>query len=339
MEVDLVKRAGIPYRAIPAAGVHGVGLRALPRNIWELSRGVLASRRVLAEFRPDVLFFTGGYVAVPVGLAARTRLRASERSGILLYVPDIEPGLALKALARFADHVAVTVEKTASYLPARAPRTVTGYPVRGELRQWERPDARQALDLQADLPVLLVFGGSKGARSINRALLADLEALLAEMQIVHISGQLDWPEVKARQTQLSEELPGEISSRYHVFPYLHERMGAALATADLVVSRAGASALGEYPQFGLPAILAPYPFAWRYQQVNANYLAERKAAVILPDERLASELAPMVKELMGNPGQREAMRRAMHSLARSQAAESIAKILENLVSESRSGRN
>ena len=95
MEEDLVKRAGIRYTAIPAAGVHGVGLKALPGNLVRLARGVLASRRILREFNPQVLFFTGGYVAVPMALAG---------TGVpsLLFVPDIEPGLALKTLARFA---------------------------------------------------------------------------------------------------------------------------------------------------------------------------------------------------------------------------------------------
>jgi UDP-N-acetylglucosamine--N-acetylmuramyl-(pentapeptide) pyrophosphoryl-undecaprenol N-acetylglucosamine transferase len=109
MEADLVKRealAGVQYAAIPAAGVHGVGLRALPGNLWQLGHGLLAAFGLLRKFRPDVLFFTGGYVAVPVALAARL----SGRGRSLLYVPDIEPGLALKTLARFANRIALTTE-------------------------------------------------------------------------------------------------------------------------------------------------------------------------------------------------------------------------------------
>jgi len=98
METALVERAGIPFKAIPAAGVHGVGLRRLPGNLLSLARGVVASQSLLAAFRPDVLFFTGGYVAVPMALAGR-------KVASLLYVPDIEPGLALKTLARFATRI------------------------------------------------------------------------------------------------------------------------------------------------------------------------------------------------------------------------------------------
>src|SRR4030042_417310 len=106
MEEDLVKREGLRFETIPAAGVHGVSWRALPGNLWMLGRGFFSSRRILRKFRPDVLFLTGGYVAVPMALAARL----SKRSKSLLYVPDIAPGLALKTIARFSDCITLTVE-------------------------------------------------------------------------------------------------------------------------------------------------------------------------------------------------------------------------------------
>ena len=258
MEAELVKRNQIPYAAIPAAGVHGVGWRMLPRNLWQLFRGVLASRRILRQFRPDLLLFTGGYVAVPMAVAGHA-------VPTLLYVPDIEPGLALKVLARFADRIAVTAESSKKYFRAGAPVTVTGYPIRPELARLERDAARQSLGLAPQGTVLLVMGGSKGARSINRALLAILPDLPVEIQVLHLTGQLDWDEVQGARAAL----PADVAARYHPLPYLHD-MGAALAAADLAVSRAGASTLGEFPLFGLPAILVPYPYAWRYQKVNAG---------------------------------------------------------------------
>jgi UDP-N-acetylglucosamine--N-acetylmuramyl-(pentapeptide) pyrophosphoryl-undecaprenol N-acetylglucosamine transferase len=322
MEAGLVERTGIPFRAIPAAGVHGVGLRSLPGNLWRLARGVFAAGRILREYRPQALLFTGGYVAVPMAIAGR-------RVPTLLYVPDIEPGLALRTAARFADRIALTVEDSRRYFrnPRRA--AVTGYPVRPGLAGWGREPGRRALKLSGSSPVLLVLGGSKGARSINRAVLACLPGLLDLAQVVHLTGQLDWAEVQRQTAGLNARQAG----RYHAFPYLHEEMGAALATADLAISRAGASTLGEYPLFGLPSILVPYPHAWRYQKVNAEHLVGRGAALLLPEERLAEELLVTVRSLLQDTARLAGMRTAVKALARPQAAAQIGRLLLELAGE------
>lgn len=324
MEARLVERAGVPFEAIPAAGVHGVGPRALPGNLLRLGRGVLASRRILKEFRPAALFFTGGYVAVPMALAG-----AARRVPTLLYVPDIEPGLALRTLARFADRIAVTAEDSFRYFKRPQRLRLTGYPTRPGLGRWERKAAREALGLDGSAPTLLVFGGSKGARSLNRAVLACLPALLEMAQVVHISGELDWPEVQAGAQALGKTQ----AARYKAFPYLHEEMGAALAAADLALSRAGASTLGEYPLFGLPSILVPYPYAWRYQKVNADYLARSGAAVLLEDGQLAADLLPAVQGLLQDPARLEAMQAAVKRLSRPQAAAEIGRLLLDLAAK------
>jgi UDP-N-acetylglucosamine--N-acetylmuramyl-(pentapeptide) pyrophosphoryl-undecaprenol N-acetylglucosamine transferase len=317
MEEKLVKRAGVPFQTIPAAGLHGVGPRALPRNAMTLVRGVKASMKILRAFQPDVLFFTGGYVAGPMAFAGR-------KIPTLLYVPDIEPGLALKSLARFADRIAVTTFDSQRYFSKEV--IVSGYPLRAELTAWNKQKARAALNLDDSSPVLLVFGGSKGARSINEAIVPQLPTLLEMAQVIHISGQSDWEVIQTARSGLTSEQ----KKRYHAYSYLHEEMGAALVSADLVISRAGASTLGEFPFFGLPAILVPYPHAWRYQKVNADYLAERGAAVIVKDEMLKNELLPVIKDLLANPSKREAMSKAMKSLSHPQAAQAIAEQLLQL---------
>jgi len=319
MEEALVKRQGIPFRSIPAAGVHGVSIMALPRNLTLLGRGVIAARGILNDFEPDVLFFTGGYVAVPVALAGRS-------IPSLLYVPDIEPGMALKSLARFANVIAVTTDDAQQYFNKKVYQT--GYPLRPDLALWDRQTAQKHLSISGKLPTLLVFGGSKGARSINLAILNNLEALLQKFEVIHLSGELDWQVVKTTR----EQLPPEQAARYHAMPYLHE-MGAALASADLVVSRAGASCLGEYPLFGLPAILIPYPHAWRYQKVNADFLTRRGAAIILQDHRLNDELLVTLNVLSENPNKLKAMRAAMFELSHPRAAEKIASALIQLAGE------
>lgn len=318
MEEELVNRAGISYRSIPAAGVHGVGLRALPRNLTKLARGVFASRRILREFNPDVLFFTGGFVAAPMALAGRN-------IPTVLYVPDIEPGLALKFLSRFADRITVTASDSKKYFSHLVKLVISGYPLRADLSNWSREKANQHFELDSTKPVLLVTGGSKGARSINMAVLKHLDKLLEMAQIIHVTGSLDWPVVE----KAAQELPEQIRNHYHAMPYSHE-MGAALAAADLVISRAGASSLGEYPFFGLPAILVPYPYAWRYQKVNADFLAEKNAAVILQDELLENKLLPVIQDLLLNKNKLEAMRAAMKKISHPKAASIIASQLVEL---------
>lgn len=244
----------------------------------------------------------------------------------MLYVPDIEPGLALKFLSRFANRIALTMEESRSYFPNHQSIAVTGYPTRKGLSKWNRLEAQQALNLRPDLPTLLVFGGSRGARSINRALFPALTELLPEMQILHIRGRANWHEVEAHQSELDPQL----LENYHPYPYLHAKMGAALRAADLALCRAGASSLGEFPLFGLPAILVPYPHAWRYQKVNAEYLTRRGGAVILRDEELPDKITSSVLALMFDPGRRAEMSAAMEELAKPEAAESIAKELTDL---------
>ena len=322
MEEALVKRRGIAFRSIPSAGLHGVGIAALPRNITKLAHGVFAARRILNEFNPDVLFFTGGYVAAPMALAGWS-------VPTLLYVPDIEPGMALKSLAGFSDAIAVTTEQSQKFFNKKV--VETGYPLRPDLAVWDRETANRHLGITGNLPVLLVFGGSKGAHSINLALLDCLRALLEKFEIIHLSGEMDWDYVRHHR----EQLPMELAARYHAMPYLHE-MGAALAAADLVVSRAGASTLGEFPLFGLPAILVPYPYAWRYQKVNADYLTNRGAAVILEDRLLKEELLNTLTVLIENPNKLQAMRAAMFELSHPRAAEKIAGVLTGLAGEKNS---
>ena len=313
MEEALVTRQNIPFRSIPAAGVHGVGLKSLPGNIKKLLQGISASSKILREFKPDVLLFTGGYVAVPMALAGR-------RIPQLLYVPDIEPGMALKALSSFANTIAVTAPDSKAFFSSKKNLVVTGYPTRADLKKMDRTAAREQMGLNDTLPVLLITGGSKGARLINQAITAVLPELLTQFQVIHLTGELDWPEIQ----KIAASLPIEVASHYHPYPYLHEEMAAAFSSADIVISRAGASTLGELPFYGIPAILVPYPFAWRYQKVNADYLVNKGAAIMIENSNLHADLLSTLQKLLSDPQRMQSMSQNLSSLAHPDAAARIA---------------
>jgi UDP-N-acetylglucosamine--N-acetylmuramyl-(pentapeptide) pyrophosphoryl-undecaprenol N-acetylglucosamine transferase len=325
MEADLVQRNGISYEAIPAAGVHGVGVRSLPGNLWKQYKGWQRSRNIIRNYHPDMMLLTGGYVAVPMALAGK--LAGKQRPRIFLYVPDIEPGLALKTLARIADTIALTVDESRDYFPESKKIAITGYPLRTDFMRVEKGTARKLLDLDPKIPVLLVMGGSKGARSINNALLSQLPALLNQMQIIHISGQTEWSMIE----NMIAGLPNELTPRYKAYRYIYEGIHMAYSAADLVVTRAGASTLGELPFFGLPAILVPYPYAWRYQYKNAQFLNQRGAGVILEDVELPGKMYSTIVEMVNNQSQLEQMRNNMLALAKPSAAQTIASLMSERV--------
>ena len=324
MEQALVERAGLKIELIPAAGLRGKNPAAALKSLWALRQGRHAAGRLIEKYRPDVLFVTGGYVCVPVTLAAsRTNVPT------LIYLPDIEPGLAIKFLARYAHRVAVTAAESRQFFaPGQA--VVTGYPVRAELvagagSPTAKIAAKQHFNLRDELPVLLVFGGSRGARSINQAVTGALSALLEQCQIVHITGQLDFEWVQECRAKLSPTLQG----RYQAHAYLHQKMAMALLAADVVIARAGASIMGEFPAVGLPAILVPYPHAGTHQALNAEYLAKYGAAIVIDDAELNSKLEATVLKLLLDDATLQDMRAASLKLARPDAAGRLAQqILE-----------
>lgn len=314
MEARLAAQAGIDFTPIRAGQMRIRNPVKLARNSVWLVQGMWQARRLMQSWQPQVLFVTGGYACAPVVWAAHRR-----RVPILIYLPDLTPGLAVQRLARYAARVAVSFPAAAAYFPGKA--VVTGYPVRASLRRRpSREQARAHFALAPDLPTLLVFGGSRGARSINIALAAILPELLAAAQVIHITGEFDWPAAQERTKGLDDA--GR--RRYRAFPYLHEELPQAFAAADLAITRAGAATLGELPAMALPAILIPLPIAGQHQTPNALYLAERGAAQLLPDAAMPTELLPTIHSLLFDPDRLAAMSAASAALAQPDAAERIA---------------
>ena len=283
------------------------------QSALRLAAGLLLALWLIVRLRPRALLLTGGWSGLPVALAAWLM-----RMPALIFLPDIEPGATIRLLRRFVSRVALTVPDSARWFPD-VPTVVTGYPLRRAFTEATRAAGQAHFGLDPQRRTLLVFGGSRGARSINRALLAVLPQLLAEgVQVLHVSGELDWPEVVAQRAALAD------ASGYQAFPYLHHEMGLAQAAADLALSRAGASVLAEFPQAGLPALLVPYPWAWRYQKTNADWLVARGAALLMEDARMDEELLPTLRALLRDEARLQRMRAAARALAQPEGARRLA---------------
>jgi len=338
MEATLVQRAGLPYRGIDTGQLRGMNPARFVMNLGKVFRGLRQSLEILDDFQPEVCFVTGGYVCAPVIAACRLR-----GIPILIYLPDMKPGWAIQGMSKLAQRVAISFPAVASYFGGEYPQgkaVVTGYPVRAEMtdlaynsvdRQEARTQLAQALDRpiqQDDKPLVLIFGGSQGARSINHAIWKRLRELLPEAHLLHVVGTRDWPLYEKMLPSLID-IP-HFDERYHPVAYLYDEMIWALLAADVAVARAGASTLGEFPIARLPSLLVPLPFAGVNQVQNAEALAVQGAAQILADDTLDETLGDELRNLLADSGKRAQMEMALDKLAQPDAALKIAQELYKL---------
>lgn len=323
VEEDLTARAGIPFAAVESGKFRGKTPWTAAASLLKAARGAGQAREIIGRFRPDVVLSTGGYASVPPLLAAR-------RAGVpaMIYLPDIEPGLAIKWMSRLVARVAVSFDEARRYFPA-GKAVMTGYPVRSGLHGRDKAEARLRLALPNDEKLLLAFGGSQGSRSINRAVAASLPRLLSTCRVLHLTGHLDHGWMVDSGCRLTEEQRG----RYRTHAYLHEEMNDALAAADLVVARAGASTLGEFPAVGLPSLLVPYPYSGQHQAVNARFMERHGAAVMIPDSQLGERLTAEVERILGDEALRRRMSDSARGLARPYAAKRLVEELRRLAGE------
>ncbi len=316
-ERDAAIAADIPFRALTASAIRGrtpARLLGGPISLW---RGMREAGRYLDRDRPDAIFATGGYASAPIGRPAKQR-----QIPLVVFLPDVRPGWAVRFLQRYASTVACAVEPSLEYIGAKG--VVTGYPVRTDFATATREEGLRCFDLDPALPTLLVMGGSLGAHAINVVIHDALRAVLEEAQVVHITG----PDEEHWLIRARDELPTpELRSRYHPLAYTNQ-IALAMGAADLAVVRAGASTLGELPVSGLPAIVIPGAFS--DQRHNAAYLHERGAAVTLTEDEL-DELPPLILGLLRDTQRREAMAAAMRDLARPDATQRIAALMREAV--------
>ncbi len=278
---------------------------------------------ILARERPAAIFTTGGYVAIPVLLAA-----APLGIPVALWEGNVIPGKSTRATARLARVLAVSFPPTCRALTGgrdRPPCYVTGTPIR-DTREIDREAARERLGILPGLRVLLVFGGSQAVRRFNRAVADALPRLVERVCVVQVTGDEGYAEALARR----EALPEPMRERYRPYPFLREEMLAALAAADLVVGRAGSSTLAEVTALGLPMVVVPYPHAGRHQAANARILADAGAARLVPDESFDAAALLDAARLLDDPAAHLEMSAAARSLGRPAAAAAVAELVMSL---------
>jgi len=319
LESTLVPRAGWRFITVPASGVRGLGWGARLTFLLNLLVGVGKSLGLLMRERPDVVLGTGGYVSVPVIVAARMMRRR-----IVIQEQNSVPGSTNKLAARWAEKIYLGFQEAAASFPGRA-TVATGNPVRRDVIEALTVGDQEPWDGSRPLR-LLVFGGSRGARTLNEALVEAAPTWCGRDDVeLHLqTGPEDHGRVALAYA------PGFDAWRdtgrvLRVEPYIDD-MPAALRWADLVISRAGAMTLAELAAAGRPAILVPFPHATDdHQARNARGVAAAGAAEVVPDDICSGEaLTAMVDHLSGDPARLRDMAAASQRRARPDAAADIA---------------
>ena len=321
LEATLIPPTGIDFQRLALRSLRTTELdvHAVTDPI-RLGLSVPQATAILAAQRPAAVFTTGGYMAVPVLMAA-----APLRIPVVMWDGNVIPGRAVRATARLAAALAVSFEATCTALAAAAPGRpcyLTGTPIR-DTREVDREAARRRMDIPASERVLLVFGGSQAVRRLNTAVSGALARLVERATVVHVAGEEGYAAALAER----EALPEGLRSRYRPYPFLRDEMLAALAAADLVVGRAGSSTLAEVTALGLPMIVVPYPHAGGHQRANAKVLADAGAARLVDDADFDADALLEAATLLDDPVRHLAMSAAARSLGRPGAAEAVTDVV------------
>lgn len=322
LENTLIPNEGFPFVTLD---VRGLERKISFRNFITLGKtagSVLKAERIIHKFKPDVAIGTGGFVCGPVLLAASL-------SGVPTMVQEqnVIPGVTNTILSRFVRCVALGYEEAAERFKNKKNLVYTGNPVRKDILTGTREHGRALLGLDPDKFTLLVAGGSRGARTINNAMIEvhryfrDSE----DIQILHVTGDHEYDRVVSQLEGIDGK--GRYGAGSHIITYLHH-MPEALAAADLAVYRAGAVGLAELTVRGLPAILIPYPYAAEdHQRYNAQALVMCGAAKMILDKMLnGHELLDEIIHLKNDPAALARMAKASKSKGRPQAAHDIAEL-------------
>lgn len=322
VEARLVKEANLPFTPFEAKGFN----RNHPKTIFSAVHIIIKSTKLACawfeEIKPDVVVAFGGYVCIPVG-------RAAKKMGVPLVVHEQNSvmGMANKYLAKTARAVALTYEVAGAPVADKEKLVVTGNPVRSSVLTSTREEGRSMLGIPEEASMLLVFGGSLGARHLNAAISSMKKDLLAidNLYVVHITGPKELEAVEAVLALTEEE-----KKRYLVMGY-QNRMGETMAACDMVVSRAGATSLAEISARCIPAILVPFPFATAdHQTTNARSYVQAGAAWMMADDMVETpEFKELVLTFVDDEKARLKMSEAARGFETGNAASKLADVVLN----------
>ncbi|MGE5333316.1 MAG: undecaprenyldiphospho-muramoylpentapeptide beta-N-acetylglucosaminyltransferase [Nitrososphaerota archaeon] len=323
LETQIVPDAGLPMVTITAGKLRRYLSRRTFTDLGRVPVGMMQAIRHVQHFQPDAAFTSGGYVSVPAGLAARI-----EGVPLVMHQQDVPPNLANRLLTPFATRISVSFPDSLRYFP-RKRTMLTGNPVREEILAMVGANSaalKARFGFSPDLPLLLVTGGSQGARHLNQVVVAALPELLMRCQVLHVSGKLTHRETSQAAAHELAPLPG-LNKRYQLYPYLNEEMPSALAASDVVLCRSGASTLTELAVLGLPSVLVPLPpgFTGSPQAVNAEMFRQNGAAEMVLDRDLTPKtLGTALYPLLESSSRLALMASAARSLGHPEAAAAIA---------------
>lgn len=324
IESRVVPREGYPIKYVRAEGIVGVSVFKKFKAFLKLFMSFIDSYRIIKSIKPDIVIGSGGYASGSIVLTA-----------VIMSIPTVIleqnsiPGLTNKILGKFVDSICITYQDSITHFP-REKTFLTGNPVRNQILKGNVESAYKLFSLEKGLFTIFVFGGSAGARSINRAVVDALPYLYdirEKIQFLHQTGQMDYEFV--RHEYRKHEFKGTVA------PFIYQ-MGEAYAVADLVVSRAGATTLAEITAVGKPSILIPYPYATGgHQEFNARKLVEMNAARMLLNSELSGErIAEEIKELYHDDALRIEMQKNCKTIGRPEATERIVDIVLSLTKQS-----
>lgn len=325
LETRIVPRCGFELLLIRARGLSRSSYLSNLMLGFYLLRSLYQSVKILNQKKPDLVVGTGGYVSFPVVMLAS-----------LMHIPTMiqeqnsYPGVSTRFLAHFVNRVCLSHPVSTAHVPAGDKFRVIGNPVRSDVDQANREDAITAFGLEQDKRTIFIFGGSQGARAVNRVLLQCLDSLKSECQILWQTGERDFSEVSQKAKA--------VGARCSIHPFIQD-MGSAYASADLVISRAGALTLAEITACGKPSILIPYPFAAAdHQRRNAEVMQKAGAAsVILERELTPGRLAGEILCLLSDESKLSRMAEKSRKLGRPHASVRLVDEMESLLRDKKPG--